>query len=55
MLPWGVELAGRLDRDTITSDLLVDNPLVLMGWRPPATDEMLVVAVGRGRRSFPCS
>ncbi|CRK56090.1 putative esterase [Alloactinosynnema sp. L-07] len=27
MLPWDVELAGRLDRNTITSDLLRDNPL----------------------------
>ncbi|HVK26178.1 MAG TPA: alpha/beta hydrolase-fold protein [Actinokineospora sp.] len=27
MLPWDVELAGRLDRKTITSDLLRDNPL----------------------------
>lgn len=27
MLPWGVELAGRLDKNTITSELLRDNPL----------------------------
>lgn len=27
MLPWGVELAGRLDKHTITSELLRDNPL----------------------------
>src|SRR5256885_13251310 len=27
MLPWDVELAGRLDRNVIVSDLLRDNPL----------------------------
>jgi hypothetical protein len=27
MLPWDVELSGRLDRRTITSALLVGNPL----------------------------
>jgi hypothetical protein len=27
MLPWDVELVGRLDRRTITSELLVGNPL----------------------------
>jgi len=27
MLPWDAELAGRLDRRTITSELLMDNPL----------------------------
>ncbi len=27
MLPWGVELAGRLDKNTITSELLRGNPL----------------------------
>src|ERR1700677_1434514 len=27
MLPWDVELAGRLDRRAITSELLVGNPL----------------------------
>ncbi len=27
MLPWSVELAGRLDEHLIASDLLRDNPL----------------------------
>ncbi len=34
MLPWDTELAGRLDRCTITSELLVDNPLADPHVRP---------------------
>lgn len=45
MLPWDSELAGRLDRHTIDSDLLKDNPLSdphqrpLWVYTPPGYDE----------------
>jgi S-formylglutathione hydrolase FrmB len=45
MLPWGTELAGRLDRELIESELLRDNPLgdphvrPLWVYVPPGYDE----------------
>src|SRR5215212_3372937 len=52
MLPWDTELAGRLDRNVIVSDLLRDNPLgdpherPLWVYTPPDYDES-------GERRYP--
>ena len=53
MLPWGTELAGRLDRETIDSALLRDNPLgdpherPLWVYVPPGYDESRRAATRR--------